>query len=102
VRSGARPRRNRGLDTDRHQALRSSDAAGERELQPDRVDRELPRREPAQPGLFRDPDPIFDAGVDAVTSILTSGLSCDTLVPITLPLASPSTSPSMSSSSYLL
>jgi hypothetical protein len=33
------------------------------------VDRELPRREPAQTGVFRDPDPVLDSGVCAVAGL---------------------------------
>jgi hypothetical protein len=37
-----------------------------RDLDPHLVDGELPRWEPAQAGVFRDPDPVLDPGVGAV------------------------------------
>jgi len=42
---------------------------GQRELQPDGVDRELAGREPAQSGLFGSPDLVLNPGVGAVPGL---------------------------------
>ena len=39
------------------------------DLDPDLVDRELPRWEPAQAGVFGDPDAVLDPGVGAVPGL---------------------------------
>jgi hypothetical protein len=64
---------------------------GQRELQPDSVDRELSGREPAQPGLFGGADAVLDSGVGAVPGLQERklpllGVGGQALVPPATPL----------------